>query len=102
MFFDTLGIPIRHQIQPDLMLKQRFEAREHQREPLSRASYLLHQLVSVAGEAGLRDTDERCAILLRRKRPLHGGGTTIPRPLDHDALIWFDGRRADAQFAFES
>ena len=67
VFFDPLGITISHKIQPDVMLKKRFEASEYQREPLSRAGHLLHKLVPVASEASLRDTDERCAILLGRE-----------------------------------
>lgn len=35
VFFDTLGITIRHKIQSHVMLKERLEPREHQRKPLS-------------------------------------------------------------------
>ena len=35
MFFNPLGIAIRHKIQPDVMLEKRFQPRQDQREPLS-------------------------------------------------------------------
>src|SRR5215510_13771224 len=71
MFLDPLGIAIRDEIQPDVVLEERLEAREHQREALRRVGHLLHELVSAAREAGMRDPDERGAILLRQERPLH-------------------------------
>ena len=46
VFFDPLGITIRHKIQSDVMLKERFEPREHQREPLSRVGHLFHKFVA--------------------------------------------------------
>jgi hypothetical protein len=52
VFFDPLGETIRHKIQSDIMLKERFEAREHQRETLSRPGHLLHKFVPVASETG--------------------------------------------------
>src|SRR5258706_9760945 len=45
VFFDPLGIPIRHKIHPDVMFKEYLEAREHQREPLSRGGHLFHKFV---------------------------------------------------------
>jgi len=94
MFFKPLRKTIRHKIQLDVMLKERFEAGQHQREPLSRVGYLFHKFVPVATEAGLRDTDERCAILLRRKYPFHGGEIAVSWPLDDNALVRFDGFRS--------
>jgi hypothetical protein len=34
VLFEPRGIAIRHQVQPDAMLKEGFEAREHQGKPL--------------------------------------------------------------------
>ena len=73
MVFNPPGKTIRHKIQSDVMLEESFETREYQREPLSRAGHMLHKFVPVASEPGLRDTDERCAILLGCKYPFHGG-----------------------------
>src|SRR5437867_1445999 len=91
MFLDPLGITIGHEIQPDVMLQESFEAREHQREPLSGSGHLFHQVVSVAGEAGLRDADEGRAVLLRRECPFHRGEAAVSRPLHDNALVQFDG-----------
>src|SRR5207302_10756503 len=77
VFFDPLGITIWHKIQSDVMLKERFEPGEHQREPLSRVGHLFHKFVARAGEAGFRDTDERCPMLLARKYPFYGGGIIV-------------------------
>jgi hypothetical protein len=90
VFFDPLGITIRDQIQPDVMLKQRFEARQDQRESLSRVGHLFYKFVAVASEAGLRDADEGCAVLLGCEPPFDGGGTPVSRPLDDNALVRFD------------
>jgi len=34
---------------------------------------------------------QRCAILLGRKYPFHGGEATVCQPLDDNALVRFDG-----------
>src|SRR5882724_9951937 len=65
VFFNPFGIAIRDKIQSDLMLKECFEPREYQREPLGRSGHLFYQLVPLTGEAGLSDIDEGGAIPLR-------------------------------------
>ena len=75
------------------MLKERLETREHQGEPLRRVSHLFYKLVAVASEANLGDTNEGCAVLLRREDPFHGGGATVSHPFDENALVPFDGFR---------
>ena len=87
MFRDPFGKTIRHKIQSDVVLEERFKAREHQRKPLSRVGDLFHEFIPGSGEAGFRDGDERCPILLGREQPFHGGGTPVSRPLDDDALV---------------
>ena len=72
------------------MLKQRFEAREHQREPLRRVGHLFHKLVPIAGEAGLRDRDKRCAVVQGRKQPFNDGATSVFLPLDYNPLAQLD------------
>jgi len=67
------------------MLKERFAAREHQGETLSRSGHLRHKFVPVAKEAGFCDAYERCAILLRREHPFHYGGTILSWPFDDNA-----------------
>ena len=56
MLRDPFGKTIRHKIQSDVMLEERFEAREHQGEPLRRVGHLFHKLVPVASEADLGDS----------------------------------------------
>ena len=65
VFFDPFGKTIGHKIQSDVMFKECFQAREHQRKPLSRIGRLFYKCGAVASEASVRDADERCAILRR-------------------------------------
>jgi hypothetical protein len=76
------------------MLKERLETREHQGEPLRRASHLFYKLVAVASEANLGDTNEGCTLLLRREDPFHSGGAAVSRPFDENAPVRFDGFRS--------
>src|SRR5262245_45150218 len=94
MFRDPFGETIRHKIQSDVMLKERLETREHQREPLRRVSHLFYKLVAVASEASLGDTNEGCPVLLGREDPFHGGGAAVSRPFDENVLVRFDGFRS--------
>src|SRR5687768_5173805 len=93
MFFDPFGVTIGHKIELDIMLQKRFEARQHQRESLSRSRHLVYKLISVASEARLCNTDERGTLFNGLECPFHGGESTVSRPLDDDALVWIDDLR---------
>jgi hypothetical protein len=54
-------------------------------KPLSRVGRLFHELVPVASEAGIRDADERCAILLGREDPFHYDAAALPQVRDKSA-----------------
>src|SRR5262245_60688774 len=42
VLFDPLWITVRHKIQSDVVLEERLETRQHQREPLSRVGHLFN------------------------------------------------------------
>lgn len=75
MLFATLGITIPGEIEPDIVLKQRLEAREHQGESLSRVGCVLHKFIAAAGPARFRRADERA---IRSDVSFH---STVVRPL---------------------
>ena len=90
MFVDPLGITVSHEIEPHAMFKERFQASQHQGEPLCRIGHVLHELIAGAGEAGLGDPHERRAVVQRRERPFNRRGAAVSRPLDDNSPVGFD------------
>ena len=82
---------------PHAMFKERFESGQHQGKPLCRIGHVLHDLISVTGEAGLGDPDERHTDVQRRERPFNRRGPTVSRPLDDNSSVAFDHRGGDLE-----
>jgi hypothetical protein len=92
-FFRPFGEAIRDEIQSDVVLKKRFEARQRPSESLRRIGHVFDKFVPITRPSRLRNTDEGCAILLRRKLPFHAGESTVALPFDNYSLVRFDGLR---------
>jgi len=78
--------PICYEIQPDAVLKERFESGQCPAEPLARSADVLDELVAITGKARLGDGHERSRIHAR-KFPFHDRRTAVTLPLDDDAPI---------------
>jgi hypothetical protein len=90
MFAESIGKTIRHEIQDNVMFKERLQSCKHQRESFGRIYRLSYNLVLVSVKTGVGNTYKSCAVWSRRKDPLNRCGRAIRRPFDEDSSISFN------------